>query len=379
MAVEPRIGETVVFTHEGLDQLVAELARRGFDIVGPTLVEGVIDLRPIVTTDDLPTGWTDAQGPGRYRSERVTTTTRFAHAVGPNGAKRRLHPPEEKIWTMRRTSTGELEIEMHTADPGKQALFGIKPCDLAGIAVLDEVLAGPDATDPAYRARRDQLFLVVVNCAAPASTCFCTSMGTGPFADDPSAADIVLTELIDDGSPRYLARAATPTGLEVLATVEVAAATDDDLADAARQRTAAEERIERRLPADRCHELLDVLDHAAWDAVGDRCLACGNCTLVCPTCFCTSPDDRIDLTGETATRTQVWDHCFDLPFSQMGSNPVRQSTGARYRQWATHKLASWIDQFGVSGCVGCGRCITWCPVGIDIVSEANTLLGAGDP
>ena len=93
--------------------------------------------------------------------------------------------------------------------------------------------------------------------------------------------------------------------------------------------------------------------------------------MVCPTCFCSTVVDSSDVTGETATRTKVWDSCFSQEFSYMSGGSVRVSGGARYRQWITHKLAYWHDQFDTSGCVGCGRCITWCPVGIDIRKEAS--------
>jgi sulfhydrogenase subunit beta (sulfur reductase) len=107
--------------------------------------------------------------------------------------------------------------------------------------------------------------------------------------------------------------------------------------------------------------------------VASRCLGCANCTLACPTCFCASVSDTTDLEGETAARVRRWDSCFTLDHSYIHGGSVRASLRARYRQWLTHKLASWIDQFGVSGCVGCGRCITWCPVGIDITEEVAAI------
>jgi Fe-S-cluster-containing hydrogenase component 2 len=114
-------------------------------------------------------------------------------------------------------------------------------------------------------------------------------------------------------------------------------------------------------------------EHPRWDDVAERCLACTNCTLVCPTCFCGSVEDVTDLVGETAERWRRWDSCFTLDHSFLHGGSVRSSTRARYRQWLTHKLASWIDQFGTSGCIGCGRCITWCPVGIDITEEVAAI------
>ena len=119
--------------------------------------------------------------------------------------------------------------------------------------------------------------------------------------------------------------------------------------------------------------LYDNPEHPQWDKVAGRCLSCANCTMACPTCFCSTVEDVSDLTGKHAERWRKWDSCFSLEFSYIHGGHVRQSTKGRYRQWMTHKLASWQDQFGTSGCVGCGRCITWCPVGIDITEEVKAI------
>jgi Fe-S-cluster-containing hydrogenase component 2 len=114
-------------------------------------------------------------------------------------------------------------------------------------------------------------------------------------------------------------------------------------------------------------------DHPRWRNVASRCLTCANCTMVCPTCFCTTVEDVTDLTGNQAERWRKWDSCFTVDFSYIHGGSVRASPESRYRQWMTHKLATWIDQFGTSGCVGCGRCITWCPVAIDITEEVRAI------
>jgi ferredoxin len=119
--------------------------------------------------------------------------------------------------------------------------------------------------------------------------------------------------------------------------------------------------------------LYDNFEHPRWDDVASRCLTCGNCTMVCPTCFCFSITEVTDLAGLQAEQQRSWDSCFTVEHSNLHGGPVRVSGRSRYRQWMTHKLATWIDQFGTSGCVGCGRCITWCPVGIDITEEAAAI------
>jgi Fe-S-cluster-containing hydrogenase component 2 len=114
-------------------------------------------------------------------------------------------------------------------------------------------------------------------------------------------------------------------------------------------------------------------EHPRWDQVAARCLSCANCTMVCPTCFCTTVEDVTDLSGEHAERWRKWDSCFTANFSYIHGGNIRATVKSRYRQWMTHKLATWIDQFGESGCVGCGRCITWCPVAIDLTEEVRAI------
>jgi ferredoxin len=115
--------------------------------------------------------------------------------------------------------------------------------------------------------------------------------------------------------------------------------------------------------------LLENLEHPHWGEVASRCLSCGSCTMVCPTCFCWDTQDHVSITLEQTSRTRVWDVCFNPGYSAQAGGNTRPSTLARYRQWLTHKFGNWVQQFGTLGCVGCGRCITWCPASIDVTEE----------
>lgn len=367
----------------GLDALIAELGGRGYDMHGPRVHDGVIGHQPLRSADDLPVGWTDEQSGGRYRLVPRADAARFGYAVGPQSWKDLLHPSRSKVWSMTRAQAAEdaaeavaVHVDMHTPETRKRALIGVRPCELAAIAKQDRVLLDGPHPDPAYGANRRDLFIVAVNCADPADTCFCTSMGTGPSAGP--GYDLALTELVDGDIVRYVVEIGTDLGADVLeastAGSPSAPAGEAELAEARRIVDDAAARISRRLDTAGIRELLyDTLESEQWDEVADRCLTCGNCTLACPTCFCTDLEDVTDLTGEQTERWRVWDSCFSLEFSHLGPGPHRASAKSRYRQWMTHKLGSWFDQFGESGCVGCGRCITWCPVGIDLTEQVRSL------
>jgi ferredoxin len=370
------------FGVDGLRALFDGLVASGHEVIGPTVTDGVIVNDVLASVDDLPVGWTDEQEGGRYRLADRGDRARFGHAVGPRSAKEVLHPPREQVWTLTRDEAGGLTVDLHETEPVARAFFGIKPCELAAMAKQDRVLAGGPHPDPAYSTRRADVFTVVVECGTPADTCFCPSMGTGPGVG--AGYDVALTELVPaegaaaDGEPRYLARAGSPGGTAALAGVPTEPASTVEVEAAALVVDRARSSITRTLDAAGARDrLFGALEDPGWDSVAERCLSCGNCTAVCPTCFCTDLVDVTDLGGDTATRWRVWDTCYSTEFSHLGPGPVRASTASRYRQWLTHKLAGWHDQFDESGCVGCGRCITWCPVGIDLTVELEAICGGG--
>jgi sulfhydrogenase subunit beta (sulfur reductase) len=352
-----------------LDGLIAALSERGYTVVGPTVRDGAIVYEELDSADALPIGWTDVQDGGSYRLERRQDDARFGFAVGPTSWKSFLFPPRTQLWKATQGDDG-LEVEEEPIEAGRFAFVGVRPCELAAIAIQDRVFLGGRYADRDYAARRENAFLVAVNCHEPAGTCFCASMDTGPTAR--AGYDLVLTELLEGGH-RLLVEAGSKRGEEVLAELGGDEPTEADIRAADAQAEKAAGRMGRQLDTADIPELLrDNLEHPRWDEVAERCLTCGNCTLACPTCFCSAVEDRNDLDGEAA-RTRVWDSCFSVDYSYIHGGPIRRTPRSRYRQWLTHKLGTWHDQFGSSGCVGCGRCITWCPVGIDITEEVAAI------
>jgi ferredoxin len=357
---------------DALGEILSELRRRGYETVGPTVREGAIVYDTISGLDDLPVGWTDRQAPGTYRLERRDDERRFGYVVPQDSWKRFVFPPSSVVWAGERTEQGFVTVP--EPEPPRVAIVGARPCELAAIAVQDRVFLG-DRPDPTYAARREQLFVVAVNCDEPKANCFCASMGTGPGVTPGVSYDLALTEVVVAGEVRYLAESGSEAGEELLAAVGVGrAATADEVREAAALVTAAAASMTKSLDTADLKELLQAnLRSAHWGTVGGRCLSCANCTLVCPTCFCATVEDHLSLDGQHASRVRVWDSCFTLDFSYIHGGSLRSAPSARYRQWLTHKLSTWVDQFGVFGCVGCGRCITWCPVGIDLVAEVAAI------
>jgi sulfhydrogenase subunit beta (sulfur reductase) len=364
-------------TLDGLQDVIDTLTGRGYTVVGPTVADGAIDFRTISSVAQLPQGWGDEQDNASYRLRRRDDDAVFAFACGAQSAKPVLFPADELLWRSR-TTTGvpaaapdiDRPVDDEPAPP--YAFLGLRSCDLAAIGIHDRVLTGRRVLDAHYALRREDSIIIAVTCTDPAGTCFCVSMGTGPVPQH--GFDLAITELYADGPHRFVVEAGTDRGAELLEHAASEPTTPDDLTAASRVGERAAQRMGRTLDDSNLKNILyDNADSAVWDDVASRCLSCTNCTLVCPTCFCTSVTDVSDLVGTMSERRRVWDSCFSEEYSYIHGGPVRESTRSRYRQWMTHKLGAWKDQFGTSGCVGCGRCITWCPAGIDITAEAAEL------
>jgi ferredoxin len=386
-----RHGGPLVIDHDGLGQLLAALRGQGFRLVGPTLGDGAIGYGDIGSVADLPAGWTDEQDGGSYRLVRRDDGALFGYNVGPQSWKRYLFPPSSLLWQGQRdeleaAGAGEGPADPDLAPGQRFAFIGVRSCELHAIAIQDRVFLGGAHADPVYAARREDVFFVAVNCGQAGGTCFCVSMGTGPRAEE--GFDLALTELLPGGQQdgqaggghRFLVETGTRRGAEVMAEVahRPANAQDVQAARAATGRAAAS--MGRAMDTGGIKELLYAsYEHPRWDDVASRCLSCGNCTMVCPTCFCFRVEDVTGLAGTQVERQRSWDSCFTADHAYIHGGSLRASPRSRYRQWMTHKLATWIDQFGTSGCVGCGRCITWCPVGIDITQEAAAIRATGPP
>ncbi len=358
----------VVIDAAQLDVLIANLRAQGYEVIGPTVADGAIVYAPLSGAGELPAGVTDVQGPGSYRLEKNGTAL-FAHVVGPHAWKRYLYPPEQLLFRSVRQGRNlrineELELKRY-------AFLGVRPCDIAAIRIHDKVFADGEYADPGYSARRQAAFIVAVNCTRPAATCFCASMNTGPRARD--GFDLALTEFSDRGAPEFLVEVGSARGSQTLAKLKHRPAGEDDLKRADALLAAAARSMSRSMPSGIADAIEDHLEDAYWDKIAGRCINCANCTMVCPTCFCTTVEDVTDLSGDIAERWRKWDSCFNIDFSYIHGGSVRREASSRFRQWMRHKLDTWHDQFATSGCVGCGRCITWCPVGIDITEEARTL------
>ena len=364
------VDRAAVIPIEGLDGLIEVLKSQGYEVWAAREVEGALGLGPIASAADLPRGRGEAAEAGVVRLVDGPRDAVFDHTLPMQGLKRLVYPAEERLF-----ATGpDLNVEEDPVEAPPTAVIGVRPCDLAALDTLTTVFEGGPYVDTRFRRRREALLLVAVNCMRPAATCFCASMGTGPRAE--GGFDLVLDELIEAGRHVFLVAAGSARGRAILDRLSGDAAEEADLQAARDGSRSCAEAQHRRLPEETEALLKRSYEHPHWAEVAERCLSCANCTMVCPTCFCGTVEDRSSLDGAEAERWRRWDSCFTLEFSYLHGGAVRGETASRYRQWITHKLAHWHDQFGSSGCVGCGRCIGWCPVGIDITAEVAALAAA---
>lgn len=366
-----------IIDRQDFQSLFDALTSKGYQLVGPTVRQGVILYDQIISVDDLPIGYQDRQERGFYRLEILNNQRLFGFTLSPTSWKKFLYPPAVRLWQARKEDGNFRFIpEAQAAKP--LALIGVRACELNAIAIQDRIFLNGVYSDPIYKAQREKLFIVAVNCGRAGNTCFCASMKTGPKAE--TGFDLALTEIVEAERHYFVVETGTSAGEDILSQLPHRPAAVEEIEAAERVVTEAAASMGRVLDT---HELKRFLyanyEHPHWDEIAARCMACGNCTMVCPTCFCNTVEDITDLSGANAERWRKWDSCFTTDFSYIVGGSIRSSVKSRYRQWMTHKLAAWIDQFGTSGCVGCGRCITWCPVGIDITQEIAAMRSEQQP
>ncbi len=365
----PTIGAFVSIDKGYLQGVLDALKEAGYTLVGPTLDEGAIVYDEIEGIEDLPRGWTDRQEPASYRLQRREDDAFFGYVVGPHSWKKFLFPPRQTLMRVEKKN-GSFDVLEEREPAPRYAFIGVRGCEMQAIHIQDRVFLGGPYQDQRYRARRQQTFVLAVNCTEPGGTCFCASMGTGPEVG--AGYDLALTELNDI----FIVEIGSELGATMMRETGWRPAGAFELQQARDALAAARHNMGRQLDTSDLPNLLyKNLEHTRWNQVAERCLSCGNCTMVCPTCFCHDVLDVSDLKGENFERVRVWDSCFSIDYSHVHGGNIRPHTRARYRQWLTHKFASWVDQFGVIGCVGCGRCITWCPVGIDVTEEIDAIRG----
>ncbi|MBN2218375.1 MAG: 4Fe-4S dicluster domain-containing protein [Pirellulales bacterium] len=353
----------------GLEDLFQILQSDGYQVLGPTVVNDTVMIRPLESIAQLPQGVSDRQDGGFYRLVDGDPELSFEFVVGPNGPKNYLFPAKLKLLEFH-VGNERFELDAGQPDVPKYAFLGVRPCELAAVKVQDRVfgVAEPGMfrceSETWYTLARRQALFIAVNCTRPAGTCFCASWGTGPRATE--GFDLALTELRGG----FIVEVGSDRGQAIVGRLPTREPTVSELELAELKLERAAEQMGRRLETGDVKELLDHdLEHPEWDKVAQRCLSCGNCTMVCPTCFCCTVEDSTYLADENITRTRYWESCFTHQFSYLTSGPERATIRGRYRHWLRHKLSTWWDQFDMSGCVGCGRCITWCPVGIDLTEE----------
>lgn len=365
--------ETFFLPHTQLQMLIESLQQQGYRCVGPQVRDGAIMYDTLTRAEQLPWGIRDHQAPGSYRLEKIPQQEAFSWANGPQAIKPILFKTSETVWKVSRDSEGKLSFLPNTAEETPVAIFGARACDLAGMAIQDKVFVSGQYVDERYKKRRENLFVIAVNCTYSSNNCFCVSAGTGPEVTH--SYDVLMTELTDG----FTVFSGSDKGKNLLTQLKLSLAQSTQIHSARERVTQAANMQTKRIPLDNKKGLRDLLfsnlDHPRWTEVANRCLSCGNCTSVCPTCFCHTQADQPNMDTSESTQEKMWDSCFSEEHSYITGKVIRDDTRKRYRQWLTHKVGSWFDQFGTSGCIGCGRCITWCPVGIDITEELAAISG----
>lgn len=372
-----------------LQTLYDVLQAHGYKVVGPQVEDSAIVFKEQKQSQSLPWGWQEETSPGTYSLQHKSAKSKskqqsaFAWNTGPQGIKPWLFKPEQEIWRAVETEDG-LRFRQSEQHIEPIAFIGLRACDLAALNIQDKHFVQGAYADPFYTGQRQQLLLIAVNCQRSTETCFCVSTGDGPEVR--YGYDILLDEL-DEG---YLIDAKSAQGEQIIDELGISDAEHLQLQQQSQIQKASKQ--QRKMPsATALQALINKLDDKRWQQIAERCLACGNCTSVCPTCFCSKQESQSYLIEKdplqenpesndknpVSSQVRLWDSCFSEKHSYIHGKTIRTEISQQYRQWLIHKLLTWQSQYGRTGCVGCGRCISWCPVGIDLVEEASALLAEG--
>ncbi|MCF6766994.1 4Fe-4S dicluster domain-containing protein [Thiotrichales bacterium 19S11-10] len=356
--------------YEKLDDLILQLKSQGYQVKGPQVDEAAIVYADLDNASKLPWGYVDEQSPAYYAVRKTDVKQAFGWSVPVQSIKPLLFEEREVLWKVSRDSQGKLAFQKQAHTP-KYAIFGVRPCDLRAIEIQDKVFIDNTYHDVRYQKRREHLFIIAANCTDCHSNCFCVSLGDYPKAE--KSYDLAMTE-IEGG---FVITSGTQKGQEVLNQLDLSEANRDQVSNADKRIQETAKKQTKTLPDIKTMEakLKERLDHPQWDDVAKRCLSCGSCTQACPTCFCHTEKDEPTLDGTETEHLREWDSCFGLDHSYTHGELYREEPKHRYRQWLVHKFGTWRDQFNTKGCVGCGRCVTWCPVKIDVTDEINAVCG----
>lgn len=348
---------------ESLEKLILALKSRGLAVLAYKLQGDLPVFGEVGSLRDILVEYSDLQSPGSYK---LVKDMRGFFRHSQYSPKYFLHPPIQDVYEV----SDDFNIAQTRTNPVPTALFGIKPCDLAAIEVLDKILE----CDDVYQARRSSIaYIIVEECVEPGGTCFCGSVGAGPSVT--KGYDVAYTRLDD----KVLFKVGSSKGMELIEKLGLAKAPEKLLRKYEELLVDAKRKASRLPPLETIAKALEDVAPAEefWRYVSARCVGCTNCNMVCPTCFCTEFVDYANLTGN-ARRERQWFGCLSYTYGQVAGQHFRPELLMRYRHFVLHKFVFYQKQIGLPGCVGCGRCITWCPMGIDLREVVSRVTGHVD-
>lgn len=364
-----------ILSKKQLKQLFALLKQEAFSLIGPVVKDGVISYEEVPVLEELASSVQDKQSPAFYSLKKTNKPYFFSYANGFSSLKKFFFPAQRELFSLKRDKNKRFNIFYPDKPNKKLAFFGIKPCDLAALVVQDKIFMEGDYQDIYYQNLRKNSFIVVANCTHPSENCFCTSFNTGPAVKNKESLDISLTEILEADKHYFIAEAFSERAREYFRKLKVPLAKEKDKKMFNKTIEKSARKIKKRVNEEEIKKFFPLsYENYYWREIGKRCLGCGNCTLVCPSCFCSTVLEKSNIGATEAERVKVWDSCFNVEFSYIHPAAVRKNIYSRYRQWLMHKFFNWYKQFKTSGCVGCGRCISWCPVGIDVRDEVNNII-----